>query len=130
MSLREVVAGAGLAAAAILSSVAGSHAQQGSGEPLYITGTIECSSAIRPYETTVCSHGVLAAMDLQMQTLYRVVERLVKPEAGLKLEADHQAFLRAREACAGDANCLGQTYAGRIQQIDQVLQDIVSRGPY
>lgn len=130
MLLRQFALAAVVAAAPLISPTAGARAQGASDEPLYITGTIDCRSAIRPYESTVCANGVLAAMDLQMQTLYQVVQKLVQPQVAAQLAAGQQAFFRIREACADDANCIGQSYATRIQEIDTVLQGLVARGPY
>lgn len=130
MLLRQFVLAAVVATAPLMSPTAGALAQAAGDGPLYITGTIDCRSAIRPYENTVCANGVLAAMDLQMQTLYQVVQQLVQPQVAAQLAAGQQAFLRVREACADDATCIGQSYASRIQEIDKVLQDLIARGPY
>ncbi|TCT11395.1 hypothetical protein EDC22_104152 [Tepidamorphus gemmatus] len=130
MLLRQFALATVLATAPLMFTSAGVRAQSAGDEPRYITGTIDCRVAIRPYESTVCSNGVLAAMDLQMQTLYQVVQQLVQPQVAAQLAAGQQAFFRVREACADDATCIGQSYASRIQEIDAVLQELIARGPY
>lgn len=130
MLLRQFVLAAVVATAPLMSPTTSARAQDTDDEPLYITGTIDCRSAIRPYESTVCGNGVLAAMDLQMQTLFQVVQKLVQPQVAAQLAAGQQAFFKVREACADDANCIGQSYATRIQEIDSVLQGLIARGPY
>ncbi|WP_436641177.1 lysozyme inhibitor LprI family protein [Microbaculum sp. FT89] len=95
-----------------------------------VAGTVDCRYQLRPIETAICTAPVLAAMDLQMITLYNVLNALVKPETGVEMAATQQAFLKSREACTSDPECIGQAIARRIGELDVILKDIASRGPY
>jgi uncharacterized protein len=39
-------------------------------------------------------------------------------------------WLKTREACGRDVACLSRAYSDRIQQLNAVISDIASRGPY
>lgn len=124
---------AALATVAVAFGAAGASAQeqtQADDKMTLVAGTVDCRYQLRPVETAICSTPVLAAMDLQMITLYNVLNALVKPETGMEMAASQQAFLKARESCTGDPECIGQTIAQRIGALDTILKDIASRGPY
>ncbi|MEJ8573793.1 hypothetical protein [Microbaculum marinum] len=138
MTLRKMMTSALVAAGlAMASSAAMAQSDQSSqpapsqGEgPVLVAGTIDCRYQIRPAETAICSTPVLAAMDIQMVTLFNILNLLVNEEVGAVMAADQQEFLRERSACAADVNCIGESYAARIGALDRILKDIASRGPY
>jgi uncharacterized protein len=133
MTLRNAMSALCLAAGC-LGAATGAQAQtqpkQQDDEMVLVTGTVDCLHALRPVETAICSAPVLAAMDIQMITLYNIVNVLVKPEVATSLAAEQQIFLRTREACGPDFNCIGEIVATRINELDGILRDIASRGPY
>jgi uncharacterized protein len=120
------VAAVGVAAFAPLQA----SAQQAGDEPTLVAGTIDCRYQLRPVDTTICTTPILAAMDLQMITLFNVLNHLVKPEVGVEMAATQEAFMKTRAACSTDVDCIGQTTARRISELDVILKDIASRGPY
>jgi len=91
---------------------------------------VDCRYQLRPVETAICNTPVLAAMDIQMITLYSALNQLVNPEVGVVMSADQETFLKTREACSSDVTCIGESYAARIGELDKILKDIASRGPY
>jgi uncharacterized protein len=119
---------------ALTSSAASAQdAQTADGEseaPLLVADTVDCRYQVRPDEVAICNAPVLAAMDIQMGTLFKVLNLLVNKEVGTVIAADQQEFLKVRASCASDANCIGQAYVTRIGELDKVLKDIASRGPY
>ncbi len=129
--LRGAIAGA-VAMVVAAGWVSGACAQdQAAAEPpVLVAGTVDCRDQLRPVENVICGAPVLAAMDLQMITLFNVLNLLVQPDVGVEMAATQQLFLKTREACANDAGCVGQVIAKRIGELDSILKDIASRGPY
>jgi len=115
----------------IMAAATPAVAQQQAGEePSLVALSIDCRYQLRPAETTICSSPVLAAMDIQMMTLFNVLNLLANQEVAVVMASDQEAFLRVRSACASDAQCIGEAYALRISELDKILKDIASRGPY
>jgi uncharacterized protein len=83
--------------------------------------TFDCGTAMRPDQTTICSSPQLAAMDLQMQTLYTVVAKFLSDSELADLQAGQKAFLDARAGCGEDFQCIGTGYARRIGQLDTLV---------
>ncbi len=128
MFRNAIFAGFALAVAAL--GAQGASAQQQQDQQTLVAGTVDCRFQVRPVDSAICGTPVLAAMDLQMLTLFKVLEVLVKPETATELAVGQETFLKARETCGGDADCIGQITANRIGELDRVLKDIASRGPY
>ena len=61
-------------------------------EQLLIAGTVDCRYQLRPAEVAICGTPVLAAMDLQMTTLFNILNLLVKQETALEMAATQQQF--------------------------------------
>ena len=122
---------AGLALTTSAAKAQDTQGAEGADEaPVLIADTVDCRYQLRPDEIAICNTPVLAAMDIQMGTLFKVLNLLVNKEVGTVMAADQQAFLRARSNCASDGNCIGQAYAARIGELDNILKDIASRGPF
>ena len=119
-----------LMAIGLSATAAAAQQEQAGEEPTLVALSIDCRYQLRPAETTICSSPVLAAMDIQMMTLFNVLNLLANQEVAVVMAADQDAFLRVRAACASDAQCIGEAYALRIGELDKILKDIASRGPY
>jgi|GEM_PF-2233773 len=131
-SREAIIGAAALAAVSIFvgsASAQDQQAQENDG-PLLVAGTVDCRYALRPAETAICNTPVLAAMDIQMDTLFKVLSSLVKPEVGVELANSQEIFLKEREACATDVECIGTTTAARIGDLDAVLKRLAAAGPY
>jgi uncharacterized protein len=128
--LRGAIAGAVAMVAAAGWAGAASAQEKAEDELVLVAGSVDCRYQLRPVETVICGTPVLAAMDLQMVTLFNVLNALVTSEVGVEMAAGHQVFLKTREACANDGECIGQVTAKRIGDLDDILKDIASRGPY
>jgi len=129
--LRGAIVGAvAMVAATGWAGGASAQEQKADEEIVLVAGSVDCRYQLRPNETVICSTPILAAMDLQMVTLFNVLNALVKPEVGIEMSAGQQVFLKTREACANDGECIGQVTAKRIGELDVILKDIASRGPY
>ena len=91
---------------------------------------IDCSKADSAAAATVCRTYSLGQAEARMATLYGIATALVAMgERGAIADAQIQ-WLKAREACGGDASCLASSYRGRIQELTKILDGIVSRGPF
>lgn len=129
MMLRKAMM-CGVLAGGLAVSATMAMAQDNQEEQVLVAGTVDCRYQLRPVETAICSTPVLAAMDIQMITIYNILNLLVNSQVGVVMSADQEVFLKARESCSSDAGCIGEAYAARIGELDAILKDIASRGPY
>ncbi|ESR23349.1 hypothetical protein N177_3417 [Lutibaculum baratangense AMV1] len=86
--------------------------------------SFECASAIRPDQTMVCASPPLAAMDIQMHTLYTVVRKFIPASEREDLVAGQRAFINTRAACGTQFECIGNAYAERITSLGQIIDSI------
>jgi uncharacterized protein len=71
--------------------------------------SFDCGVARTPVERAICSNPSLGALDSQLADLYRAVR---------EAERDSQrAWLRQRNECGGDVNCLTRKYYERLEQL-------------
>jgi uncharacterized protein len=82
--------------------------------PTYRT-SFNCSAAVRPDERTICSDPGLAAMDVELASLYAALMRSVPDPARLGSEQAYWQSTRIR--CGSDLNCLRHAYGMRIGQL-------------
>ncbi|EJW09907.1 bacteria like putative lipoprotein [Rhodovulum sp. PH10] len=91
---------------------------------------IDCKKAETPADRTVCGNYAPGQDEARMATLYGIATSLVAMGQRGDIEDAQRAFIRDREACGADVACLKRVYATRIGQLDEVIADIASRGPY
>lgn len=91
--------------------------------------SFDCAKAAKPDEIAICGTPEISALDSEMGGLwfaYRKVPMLMGGN-GARLD-EAQAFLAARAACGGDADCLRKLYHTRIaalkEQIAQAMQNL------
>lgn len=99
-------------------------------QPCAKPSSIASTHADDAAEQTICQDYGLARTDTQVATLYRVVTSLVAMGQRSTLEDAQREWLTARDACRGDRVCLVKAYASRARELNAVLADIASRGPF
>ncbi|HZC55772.1 MAG TPA: hypothetical protein VE396_06945 [Xanthobacteraceae bacterium] len=91
---------------------------------------IDCAKAKSPAETTICKTYRLGQSEARMATLYAIATSLVAMGQRGDIGDAQVQWLKTREACGRDVACLSRAYSDRIQQLNAVISDIASRGPY
>ncbi len=113
---------AALGAASILAALAGGGAAR--------AASFDCAAAKAADEKAVCSSLALNDLDVRMATLYEVASHLVAMGQRGVLQDQQRAFLKTRAACSINKICIGNAYKARIDEIEDVLQSIYSKGPF
>jgi len=87
----------------------------------------DCARASTPTEETVCKHRDLANLDVEMATLYGVVQKLpmMMGSRGAQTDAAHD-FLTKRDACGADTSCLKSAYDARISALKSTIDSAMS----
>jgi uncharacterized protein len=91
---------------------------------------LDCSKASGPAEHTICRTYSLGQDEARMATLYAVSTSLVAMGQRGDLGDTQRQWLKTRDACGSNIGCLANAYRTRIRQLDAVISDIASRGPY
>ena len=91
---------------------------------------IDCSKAAKPDERTICADPFLLQTDARLDTLYDVSLRFVAMgERGDLIDGQRQ-WVRDREKCGRDKNCLRAAYAKRTAVYEAILKRVESHGPF
>ena len=91
---------------------------------------LDCAKASSPAQKTVCADYHLGQQEARMATLFEWATSFVGMGQRGTIQDAQRAFIAAREACGGDVACLGAAYAKRIAELQVVMEDIRSRGPF
>lgn len=91
---------------------------------------IDCTRADDSAQRAVCQNYSLGQAEARMATLYGIVTSLVPMGQRANLMDAQREWLKQRDACRGDTACLTQVYARRIGELNAVMTDIASRGPF
>lgn len=91
---------------------------------------LDCAKAASPADKTICSDYRLGQQEARMATLFEWTTSFVGMGQRGTIQDAQRAFIATREACGTDVACLGGAYAKRIGQLEAVMEDIKSRGPF
>jgi uncharacterized protein len=91
---------------------------------------IECDRASDAAQRAICRDYALGQAEARMATLYGVLSSLVAMGQRSNLQDTQREWLRARDSCRDDRACLANAYASRIQELNAMVADIASRGPF
>lgn len=118
MTPRVWILSAGAVLATSLPALAGDYAP------------LDCSKAHSPAETTICKSYALGQSEARMATLYAVATSLVAMGRRGEFQDQQRAWLTKRDACGDRVGCLEEAYATRIGELNAVVADVASRGPF
>lgn len=79
--------------------------------------SFNCRYAKAPDEVLICQNPRLSSLDEEMASAFFKLRRSLPVRGQARLDADQQAWLRARMSCGRDAECIEAAYARRIQQL-------------
>lgn len=91
---------------------------------------LDCSKAQSSAERAICNNYSLGQSEARMATLFSIVTSLVAMGQRGNIQDDQRKWLQSRNACGKNLACLRESYAVRIQQLENVMAGIASRGPY
>lgn len=91
---------------------------------------IDCSKAATRNERTLCGDPFLLQTDARLDTLYDISQRLVAPGERDALVTSQRAWVKEREACGTDKNCMRAAYAKRASTFEGILKRAESHGPF
>ena len=91
---------------------------------------IDCNKAASKNERTVCADPFLLQTDARLDTLYDISSRLVAMGERGDLVDSQRAWVKERESCGTDTNCIRAAYAKRAAVFEAILQRVASHGPF
>ncbi len=92
--------------------------------------SFNCRFARLPDERAVCADLALNDQDVRMSQLYDITRHLVAMGQRGAIMDRQVEWLRQRRACGANRVCLGRAYAGRIAELNQVMERVYSQGPF
>src|SRR5438105_3835906 len=122
MSRAANIRALGLVVAAILSAASAAAGAEYS--------PIDCTRAGDTAQRAICHDYALGQAEARMATLYSVITSLVAMGQRGSLQDTQREWIRTRDACRDDKVCLANAYAGRIKDLNAIMTDIASRGPF
>lgn len=79
---------------------------------------------LAPDEKAICDNRALNDADVRMVTTFDLLSGLIAMGARGTLQDQQAAWLKERQACGGDVNCIKSAYDKRMQQLDQAYKNI------
>lgn len=95
-----------------------------------IYAPLNCVAARTPTDRAICRHYALGQLEARMATLYEWTTALVAMGQRGNIQDAQRAFLKKRTACGANVACIRRAYDRRIAQLDAVMREIASHGPY
>lgn len=92
--------------------------------------SFNCRFARLPDERAVCADLTLNDQDVRMAQLYDITRRLVPMGTRGAIMDRQVVWLRQRQACGANRQCLANAYAGRIAELNQVMERVYGQGPF
>jgi uncharacterized protein YecT (DUF1311 family) len=79
--------------------------------------SFDCSGRLAPDEATICTDPALASLDRQLNMAYRRLRAQLDQTQFPRLRDEQRLWLRQRQNCGTDRNCLATTFQSRIAQL-------------
>lgn len=96
----------------------------------YAESGINCAKARLPDEKAICRSVELQKLDVRMTTLFEVSGHLMAMGSRGAMQDRQYVWLKNRHMCKANTACLKQSYNDRIDELNQGLEEIYSRGPF
>ena len=91
---------------------------------------VDCGEANAPTLFAICKSYSLGQAEARMATLFGIATSLVAMGQQGDLIDTQRQWLKTRDACGDDTACLTNAYTLRNKQLNAIIADIASRGPY
>lgn len=92
--------------------------------------SFDCATNTANDEQAICADNKLTQLDVKMSTMYEVLMHTSAMGARGALRDSQQDWLAQRAVCGLDTSCLRKAYDTRISQLQALLNDLYSRGPF
>jgi len=89
---------------------------------------MDCTKAVSVVETTICANKPLYELDAQMASIYERLIRAIAPGKA-EIKTAQREWLKTREACGEDVDCLNRSYSHRIEGLHAQWIDAVAYQP-
>jgi|GEM_PF-842154 len=84
---------------------------------LSLKPSFNCAKATTKTENSICSNSELSHADRQISELYSQLRRSLSKSDAKWLQKEQRAWLKRRNTCYDDVNCLLQAYEDRITEL-------------
>ncbi|MBX9711842.1 MAG: lysozyme inhibitor LprI family protein [Xanthobacteraceae bacterium] len=91
---------------------------------------LNCAKAKSAAEKTICSDYALGQSEARMATLFELTTSLVAMGQRGEIQDDQRGFIKERDACGANADCIRNVYGARIKQLEAIMAGIASHGPF
>ena len=92
--------------------------------------SFDCGRARGADERAICADRALNDRDVTMSVMLKIAKGFVAMGQRGAIQDDQVAWLKARQACGADRLCLRRSYDGRIAEIQTVIDNAASHGPF
>ncbi|MEO6678059.1 MAG: lysozyme inhibitor LprI family protein [Pseudomonas sp.] len=89
---------------------------------------MDCTKAASVVEKTICASTPLYELDTQMGAAYRGLVK-ASPHVQPELKTAQRAWLKTRDQCDADVDCLDQRYRERLQSLQKQLNETIAYNP-
>ena len=87
--------------------------------------SFNCKAAATPTEKAICGNNQLSSLDDQTSGMYYTILGASPPAATLSAVKNAQAsFLKQRDSCGADFNCLVDAYTSQIMYLKQTKEQL------
>ncbi|WP_158238520.1 peptidoglycan-binding protein [Pollutimonas subterranea] len=76
--------------------------------------SFDCARASTSTELAICNNAALSGLDSLLSTLYNGLLAGAKPALAQQINADQKGWIRQRNQCAGDSDCIQMAYSNRL----------------
>ncbi len=90
--------------------------------------SFNCRLASLPVEVLICNDVRLGALDEAMARRYYMLVNTAPPDAVLQIRAEQKAWIRGRNLCGYDGQCVANAYRHRLHQLRE-WRELVDGGP-
>ncbi len=87
--------------------------------------SFDCTKTdLKADEKTICENRALNDQDVRMATTFDILTQLMAMGARDTLRTEQSEWLKTREACAADTECLTKSYDERMKKLGEAFQNI------
>jgi uncharacterized protein YecT (DUF1311 family) len=80
--------------------------------------SFNCAKATTKTEKAICNHSELSHLDTQLAKVYSQLRKSLSKSDNKLLRKKQRTWLKRRNACSNNINCLLQTYEDRIAELE------------
>jgi uncharacterized protein len=91
---------------------------------------LDCTKTNSEAQRVICTNYGLGQIEARMATLFEVTTALVAMGQRGEIQDDQRIFLKERDACRSNIDCIQNIYDARINRLEAVISHIKERGPF